>query len=63
MDTVSGSFLKTHPDSGSSVYNVLAFSDNVQTAHTVYFDKIDVIEQLDRAGNIFRVPIHLSETA
>jgi len=59
---LSGSFIKTYPDSGSTVYNQLVFKDNVAITHTVYFDGIDVIEQLDRAGNIFRVPIRLSET-
>jgi len=62
LDGISGSFVKTNPDSGSSVYNELVFKDNIATTHTVYFDSIDVIEQLDRAGNIFKVPIHLSET-
>ena len=62
LDGLSGSFIKTHPDSGSSVFNELAFTDNVQIVHTVFFDDIGTVEQLDRAGNFFKAPIRLSET-
>lgn len=54
---LSGSFLKT------SIPNPLTFTDTLGLTWRVYFERMGPIERIDRVGNIFRVPIELTEAS
>lgn len=54
LNELSGAFLKTN------VPDPLTFTDILGLSWNVYFERMGPIERIDRAGNIFRVPVELT---